>query len=103
MHLPPPMGRPPDSAHIIPAAVDQSAAPIVIADSLGRISYANPAVAQLLGSRLDRITGRHFSSLIGGTEHNVELERIGARVAGGQNWAGPPLGRRRGGSRFPLE
>ena len=37
----------------------------VAADSMGRITYANEAVARLAGLSDERMRGRHFSSLIG--------------------------------------
>jgi PAS domain S-box-containing protein len=88
---------------ILRAAVDQAAGPIVIADALGRITYANGAVAALVGMTVERIRGRHFSSLVVSDAPIGDLEQIAARVAAGQTWSRPVLGRRRDGSRFHLD
>jgi len=88
---------------IVRAAVDQAAGPIVIADALGRITYANRAMAVLVGMSVERIRGRHFSSLVVSDAPIGDLEQIAARVAAGQTWSRPVLGRRRDGSRFHLD
>ena len=75
----------------------------MIADALGRITYANGAVAALVGLPLDRIRGRHFSSLVASDEPLGDVEQIAARVAAGQTWSRPILGRRRDGSRLHLD
>lgn len=75
----------------------------MIADALGRITYANGAVAALVGLPLERIRGRHFSSLVGSEAPVGDLDQIAARVAAGRTWSRPVLGRRRDGSRFHLD
>ena len=97
-----PQSSPADDT-LIRAAVDQAAGPIVIADALGRITYANAAVAALVGVPAARIRGRHFSSLMVSDLPIGDLEQIAARVAVGQTWSRPVLGRRRDGSRFHLD
>jgi len=88
---------------ILKAAVDQAAGPIVIADALGRITYANRAAATLVGLPVERLRGRHFASLVASDEPLVDIEQVAARVAAGQTWSRPILGRRRDGSRFHLD
>ena len=97
------MRGPSPTCDILRAAVDQAAAPIVIADGLGRITYANGAVAALVGMPVERFRGRHFSSLVVSDAPIGDLEPIAARVAAGQTWSRPVLGRRRDGSRFHLD
>jgi PAS domain S-box-containing protein len=88
---------------ILRAAVDQAAGPIVIADALGRITYANRAAATLVGLPVERLRGRHFASLLASGEPIGDLEQVAARIAAGQIWSRPILGRRRDGSRFHLD
>jgi PAS domain S-box-containing protein len=97
------MPRSSEAGGILRAAVDQAARPIVIADVLGRITYANGAVAALVGMPLERIRGRHFSSLVVSDAPIGDLDQIAARVAAGHTWSRPVLGRRRDGSRFHLD
>src|SRR4051812_25275417 len=97
------MRRSSESGGILRAAVDQAARPIVIVDVLGRIAYANGAVAALVGLPLERILGRHFSSVVVSDAAIGDLEEIAARVAAGHTWSRPVLGRRRDGSRFHLD
>jgi PAS domain S-box-containing protein len=92
----------PDPA-VIEMAIDQSAVAILIADSLGRITYANQAIEQLAGVPVARVCGRHFVTLLGQDLEMAEIERIGARVAAGQSWSGPYAGRRADGSRVDIE
>lgn len=87
---------------ILRAAIDQAAGPIVVADALGRITYANDAVATLVGLSAERLRGRHFASLMASDDSLGDLEQIATRVAAGQTWSRPILGRRRDGTRFHL-
>jgi PAS domain S-box-containing protein len=84
------------------SAVDQAAWPIVVADVLGRVTFANRAAAQLIGLAPDRIHGRHFTTFLsrGPIPH---LEQITARVAAGQSWSGPIATRHRDAARLDLE
>ena len=84
-------------------AIDQAAVGIVIADALGRVSYANAAVAELADLPVDRIRGRHFSTLIGPDIALADLDEIGDRVSGGNAWSGSLSSRRGDGSRLHLE
>ena len=70
------------------SAIDQAAWPIVVADVLGRVTFANRAAAQLIGLAPDRIYGRHFSTFL---SHGPipQLDQITARVAAGRSWSGP--------------
>ena len=70
------MRGPPATGDILRAAVDQAAAPIVIADALGRITYANGAVAALVGMTVERVRGRHFSSLVVSEAPIGDLDQI---------------------------
>ena len=79
------------SADIV-SAVDQAAWPIVVADVLGRVTFANRAAAQLIGLASDRIHGRHFSTFLS-RGPIAQLDQITARVAAGRSWSGP-IGRR---------
>ena len=97
------MRGPSATGDILKTAVDQAAAPIVIADALGRITYANEALAALVGLPVDRIRGRHFSSLVVTGEPLGDVEQIAARVAAGHAWSRPIFGRRRDGSRLHLD
>jgi PAS domain S-box-containing protein len=91
------------SESIIVRAIDQAPEAIVIADSMGRITYANEAVARLAGLSDERMRGRHFSSLIGEGLAIGDLEEIGARVAAGHTWSGPLMSRREDGSQLHVE
>jgi PAS domain S-box-containing protein len=91
------------SERVIVRAIDQAAEAIVIADSMGRITYANEAVARLAGLSAERMRGRHFSSLIGEGLAMGDLEEIGARVAAGHAWSGPLMSRREDGSHLHVE
>jgi PAS domain S-box-containing protein len=85
------------------SAIDQAAWPIVVADVLGRITFANRAAAQLLGQAPDRILGRHYSTLLSSGDPTGQLEQITARVAGGHRWSGPIVTRRRDAARLVLD
>ena len=85
------------------SAVDQAAWPIVVADVLGRVTFANRAAAQLIGLAPDRIHGRPFSTFLS-RGPIAQLEQITARVAAAQRWSGPIVTRRRqDGARLDLE
>lgn len=99
---PPP--RPPTATlEILGDAVDQASTPIVIADALGRITYANQAAAGRLGLPVDRVRGRHFSSLIADPRQRLEPERISHRVASGEHWSGRIEGRGPDGAQLTYE
>lgn len=85
------------------SAIDQAAWPIVVADVLGRITFANRAAAQLIGLAPDGIRGRHFSTLVSRGHPAPQLEQIAARVAAGQRWSGPVVTRGPGAARLDLE
>ena len=90
-----------DSADIV-SAIDQATWPIVVADVLGRVAFANLAAAQLIGLAPDRIQGRHFSTLL--TRGPIaQLDQITARIAAGQRWSGPIVARGPDSSRLDLE
>lgn len=84
------------------SAVDQAAWPIVVADVLGRVTFANRAAVQLIGLGTERIHGRHFSTLL---SHGpiAQLDQITARVAAGLPWSGPIVTRREDAARLDLE
>jgi PAS domain S-box-containing protein len=84
------------------SAVDQAAWPIVVADVLGRVTFANRAAVQLIGLAPDRIHGRHFSTFL---SHGpiAQLDQITARVAAGQPWSGPIVTGRQDAARLDLE
>lgn len=84
------------------SAVDQAAWPIVVADVLGRVTFANRAAAQLVGLAPDRIHGRHFSTFLS-RGPIAQLEQITARVAAGRSWSGPIVTRRQDAARLDLE
>jgi PAS domain S-box-containing protein len=84
------------------SAVDQAAWPIVVADVLGRVTFANRAAAQLIGLAPDRIHGRHFSTFLS-RGPIAQLEQITARVAAGRSWSGPIVTRRQDAARLDLE
>jgi len=86
----------------IVSAVDQAAWPIIVADVLGRITFANRAAAQLIGLTPDRIHGRHFSTFQS-RGPIAQLEQITDRVAAGQPWSGPIVTRRQDAARLDLE
>ena len=70
---------------------------------LGRVTFANQAAAQLIGLAPDRISGRHFSTLLSRGHPMAQLEQITARVAAGQRWSGPIVTRRQDAARLDLE
>jgi PAS domain S-box-containing protein len=84
------------------SAVDQAAWPIVVADLLGRVTFANRAAAQLIGLAPDRIYGRHFSTFF---SHGPipQLDQITARVAAGRSWSGPIFTRRQDSAGLDIE
>jgi PAS domain S-box-containing protein len=95
------MASPADN-DLVRAAIDQTDEAVVIADSLGRISYANRAAERLASSGSEHMLGRHFVSLLGQRDSGATFERIVARVAAGQSWTGPHAGRRADGSGLEL-
>ena len=84
------------------SAVDQAAWPIVVADVLGRVTFANRAAAQVIGLAPDRIQGRHFSTLLS-RGPIAQLDQITARVAAGQRWSGPIVTRGQDAAPLDLE
>jgi PAS domain S-box-containing protein len=85
------------------SAIDQAAWPIVVADLLGRVTFANRAAAVLIGLTPDRIRGRHFSTLLTRGDPVPQLEQITLRVAAGQGWSGPVISRRPDAARLDFE
>jgi PAS domain S-box-containing protein len=95
------MGNRPNG-DIVMAAIEQTEEAVVIADSFGRITYANRAAERLASSPSERLLGRHFVALLGERDSAAAFERIGARVASGQTWSGPHAARRADGSSVEL-
>jgi PAS domain S-box-containing protein len=84
------------------SAVDQAAWPVIVADVLGRVTFANRAAAQLIGLAPDRVQGRHFSTFL--SRGPIEqLEQITSRVAAGRTWSGLIATRRQDAARLDLE
>jgi PAS domain S-box-containing protein len=90
------------SADIV-SAIDQAAWPIIVADVLGRVTFANHAAAHLIGLAPDRVRGRHFSTLISRGHPMPQIAQITARVAAGQRWSGPIVTRRQDAAHSDLE
>jgi PAS domain S-box-containing protein len=97
----------PDKAHRrladVVSAVDQAAWPVIVADVLGRVTFANGAATQLIGLPSERIHGRHVSALVARGHQIPLLEPIMSRVAAGHRWSGPVLARREDGVDFDFE
>ncbi|MCZ7538290.1 MAG: PAS domain-containing protein [Acidimicrobiia bacterium] len=56
---------------------------------LAGITYANDAVATLVGLSAERLRGRHFASLMASDDSLGDLEQIATRVAAGRPRHGP--------------
>jgi PAS domain S-box-containing protein len=84
------------------SAVDQAAWPVIVADMLGRVTFANRAAGQLIGLAPDRMHGRHFSTFLAGGPIE-QFEQITSRVAAGRSWSGPILTFRQDATRLDLE
>jgi PAS domain S-box-containing protein len=81
----------------IATAIDHASWPILVADVLGRVTFANRAAAQLIGLPAERVHGRHFSALLARGDPAGQLDEIAARVANGHQWIGPLVSQRREG------
>lgn len=82
------------SASSVVSAIDQAAWAIVVADDLGRVTFANQAAARLAGIAPDRIAGRHYSALLSSGDPVEQLEQLTTRVSAGHDWTGPIVSRR---------
>jgi PAS domain S-box-containing protein len=97
------MRQAPIDPAIVTRAIDQTAEAVVIADTLGRIVYANPAAERLAGASSGTMRDRHFVTLLRERDAAAAFERIGAKVASGQTWSGPHVGQRADGSSLEVE
>ncbi|WP_176963442.1 DUF3365 domain-containing protein [Mariprofundus sp. NF] len=89
-----------ESVHILSSSVEQANEAIIITDSKGFITYANPAFAQLTGYSKDEATG-HNSNIIKSDQHGDHFyKEIWSTISSGQAWQGRIVNRRKDGSNY---
>ena len=74
-----------DSEALFRSIFERSAVGIALIDLEGRISKCNPALAQMLGRKVDDLPGRAFTDLSHPEDSTLDLQHFEALVAGGSN------------------
>ncbi|NWF37110.1 DUF3365 domain-containing protein [Mariprofundus sp. KV] len=89
-----------ESVHILSASVEQASEAIIITDSSGIITYANPAFAELTGYSKDEVTG-HSSNIIKSDQHGDHFySEIWSTISSGHPWQSRIVNRRKDGSNY---
>ena len=81
-------------------AVEQSPASVVITDTAGRIEYVNPYFTQLTGYTLAEAVGQTPSILKTGHTSPEHYAEMWATLAGGREWHGEFLNRKKNGGTY---
>ena len=82
------------------AAVDHSAASIVITDPEGVIEYVNPALSRITLYDRDALIGQHWSMFRSGQMPPETFVTQWAAIKSGQDWRGELLNRRKNGETY---
>jgi PAS domain S-box-containing protein len=85
------------------AALEASPNGIVITDSAGRITWANPAFAQLTGYSMQEIRGENPRVLKSGQHSRDFYTGIWQKILSGESWQGEIVNRRKDGSLYTEE
>lgn len=82
---------------LLDQAVDQAATAILITDSVGRLTYVNPAFTRLTGWPLDEVAGRTPAFLKSGHTDDGLYQDLWRTLLAGETWRGDFLNRTRDG------
>lgn len=89
-----------ESVHILSSSVEQANEAIIITDSSGIITYANPAFAELTGYSKHEAAG-HSSNIIKSDQHGDHFyKEIWSTISSGRPWQGRIVNRRKDGSSY---
>jgi len=89
-----------ESVHILSASVEQANEAIIVTDSSGIITYANPAFAELTGYSSEEATG-HSSNIIKSDQHKDHFYNdIWSTISSGHPWQSRIVNRRKDGSNY---
>lgn len=75
-------------ADLLRAALDQATEAIVIADSMGRILFANEAIQRLVARPRAELIGRHFVMALADDDEPSAYDGISLAVSRGDTWSG---------------
>ncbi|WP_054774080.1 PAS domain-containing protein [Methylogaea oryzae] len=82
------------------AAVEQSAASVVITDLEARIQYVNPRFTEVTGYSADEAVGQNPRILQSGQTPEAVYQELWSKLAGGQEWSGELLNKRKNGELY---
>lgn len=84
-------------------AIEQAADAVVIMDTEGVVTYANPALERSTGYSPDDVIGRNLLAVDRDDRSNRTVEDVLEAMQRGEGWKGEWLGRRKNGSRYRAE
>ena len=79
------------AADLLSIAMDQATESIFIADTAGRIVYANLAASRRAGRPREQLIDRHFSVALAAGQDPARYEEISRKVSEGEAWSGAVL------------
>jgi two-component system, cell cycle sensor histidine kinase and response regulator CckA len=81
-------------------AIDQAGETIVITDTEGTIEYINPVAERVTGYSRQELIGSQTNIFKSGQQDTALYDNLWATIAGGKNWTGRLINRRKDGSLF---
>jgi PAS domain S-box-containing protein len=89
-----------EALHRFRCAVEQSPLTIIMTDTQGHITYANPHFSQLTGYTLEEVLGQNPRILKSGHMSQEEYARLWQTILAGQEWRGEFLNKKKDGSLY---